>query len=343
MLFPSNDHPRDKATFTFDLRTPRGVRSIANGLPTKTRRTKKGWTRVVWRENGTFPTYASVVAVGQFTIVRQKGPNGLPIINALPRGEDTSRLKRRLREQGRIVAVLERYFGPYPYSSIGAIVVPASGELDAMEAASRPTYPGVNWVLRGASFKQTVAHEIAHQWLGNQVSFSSWRDIWLSEGFATYGELLWIAHQSKVPIGSLFRRNSDVFAYERSMNRVPPGNPGPGRIFDTSVYNRGALTLEALRRTVGDDAFYQILRQWVDENRGGNVTTQDFVALAESVSGQELDSFFHRWLYQKKMPPLPRVSKAEEAAIAAAGEASTVEPAEPIEQSAPKRSGRSRP
>lgn len=275
MLFPSNDHPRDKATFTFDLRTPGGVRSVANGLPSKTKRTKNGWQRAVWRETGTFPTYAAVVAVGKFTIARQAGPNGLPIINALPRG-DAPKLKRRLREQGRFVAVLESYFGPYPYSSIGAIVVPVSGDVDAMEAASRPTYPGLNWALRGASFKQTVAHEIAHQWLGNQVSFTSWRDIWLSEGFATYGELLWISHQRKVPIGSLFRRNSDVFGYERSMNWVPPGNPGPGRIFDTSVYNRGALTLDALRRTVGDDAFYAILRQWVDQYRGGNATTQDF-------------------------------------------------------------------
>jgi aminopeptidase N len=150
-----------------------------------------------------------------------------------------------------------------------------------------------------------VAHETSHQWFGDAVSLASWRDIWLNEGFATYGELLWVAHDRGVPVGSLFSRDSDVFAYVRSMNRIPPGDPGRKHLFSVSVYNRGALTLEALRRTVGDEAFHRILRQWVADHRGGNATTADFIRLAELVSGQNLDDFFQRCLYEKQMPPLP--------------------------------------
>lgn len=340
MLFPSNEHPMDKAMFTFVLTTPSGVTAVANGLPAN-KRAARGWRRVVWRERGTFPTYAAVVAVGKFTLVRQRGANGLPIINALPSGY-APRLQRRLRDQGKMVAVLEHYFGPYPYSSIGAIVIPDHANVDAMEAATRPTYPGLNWALRGGSFEQTVAHEITHQWLGNTVSFASWRDIWLSEGFATYGELLWIAHDRQVPIGYLFRRGSGVFWYAPSMNRVPPGSPGPGHIFSPSVYNRGALTLEALRRTVGDDDFYAILRQWVARYGGGSATTQDFIALAESISGEELDGFFHQWLYQKKMPPLPPET-ASQTNLEAPGADAKEAPGAPTGQPEPDRGAGSRP
>jgi aminopeptidase N len=300
-LFPCNDHPSDKATFAFDLTTPRGTVAVANGLPSN--RPAPGSERVVWSEPEVFPTYAAVVAVGPFQLRTETGQDGLPIINAFPT-KYAERLDDRLRRQGEIVSVLEGYFGPYPYSSIGAIVTPVT-RADDMEAASRPTYNGFRWALKGKAFEQVVAHEISHQWLGNAVSFESWRDIWLSEGFSTYGELLWISHKRGVPIGTLFERNSDVFGYYPSMKKVPPGDPGPKRIFNVSVYNRGALTLEALRRTVGNEAFYEILHEWVDRYRGANATTEDFVHLSESISGRNLDGFFHRWLYKKGLPPLP--------------------------------------
>ena len=301
-LFPCNDHPSDKATFAFDLTTPHGVTAVANGLPSAAA-AEAGFERVVWREPAPFPSYAAVVAVGQFALVRESGPGGLPIINALP-PQHAARLGERLQRQGEIVAVLADYLGPYPYSSIGAIVT-GEARPDAMEAASRPTYPGIQWALHGGGFEQVVAHEIAHQWLGNTVTAASWQDIWLNEGFATYGELLWLAHARGVPIATLFARDSDVFRYAPAMKTVPPGDPGANHLFNISVYNRGALTLEALRRTVGDDTFYRILRAHVDRSRGETTTTADFIELAESISGQDLDRFFQRWLYARGLPPLP--------------------------------------
>ena len=302
-LFPCNDHPSDKATFAYDLTTPRGTTAVANGLPSELPAPDADSERVAWSEPGSLPTYAAVVAVGRYRLTEEIGEDGLPAINAFPE-RYAGRLAERLRRQDEIVSVLEDRLGPYPYSSIGAIVTPVGG-VDAMEAASRPTYNGIRWALEGRYFEQVVAHEIAHQWLGNTVSFGSWRDIWLTEGFSTYGELLWISHKRGVPIGKLFKRNSDVFGYYRSMNEVPPGNPGPRRIFNVSVYNRGALTLEALRRTVGDEVFYEILREWVDRYRDNNATTEDFILLSELISGRDLDEFFDRWLYKKRLPSLP--------------------------------------
>ena len=301
-LFPCNDHPSDKATFDFDLTTPRGATAVANGIPERLPTPNARWKRVAWSETEPFPAYAAVVTVSRFELVRQTGPDGLPIINAFPSGKAKA-LTKRFARQGEIVSVLENYFGPYPYSSGGAIVTAKSGP-DAMEAASRPIYPGVDHVLHGRDFEQLVAHEISHQWFGDTVSLKSWRDIWLNEGFATYGELLWISHKRDVPIETLFRRDSDVFGYYPDM-KIPPGDPGANRLFNVTVYNRGALTLEALRRTVGDEAFYEILRTYVANYRGANATTGDFVRLSESISDRELDDFFQRWLYEEGLPPLP--------------------------------------
>jgi aminopeptidase N len=311
-LFPCNERPSDKATFAFEATTRQGTVAVANGLLERQSEPREGWVRFAWRETEPFPVYAAVVAVGRFRLMSERSTDGLPIINAFPRGSKGAsavpkgtprRLAKRLRRQGEIIATLEKYLGPYPYSSAGAIVTTESRP-DAMEAASRPTYPGVRGALKGKHFEQLVAHELAHQWLGDAVTLARWRDIWLNEGFATYGELLWIAESRDIPIGDLFQRDSCCFGYYKGMKR-PPGDPGPDHLFSVTVYNRGALTLEALRRTVGDDAFYRILREWVDRNRGGNVNTRDFIRLSESIAGRQLDGFFQRWLYEEGLPNLP--------------------------------------
>jgi aminopeptidase N len=330
-LFPCNDYPSDKATFTFDLTTRRGTVAVANGLLQNTPVRDGNWTRFTWSETGSFPTYAAVVAVGRFKLVSGETPSGLPVLNAFPKktrekkakkhgkrrhhhsrssAKATKRIGQRVAPQGDMIAVLERYFGPYPYSSIGAIVT-TDGRPEAMEAAGRPTYPGVKAALKSEGFQQLIAHEIAHQWFSDLVTMETWQDIWLNEGFATYGELLWVAESRNLPIGSLFARDSPYFGYFEGMNR-PPGNPGAADVFNVTVYNRGALTLEALRRTVGDATFYAILREWVDRYRGQNVTTADFIALSEEMSGQQLDAFFQIWLYEWGLPSLPPDTTARE-------------------------------
>jgi aminopeptidase N len=147
-----------------------------------------------------------------------------------------------------------------------------------------------------------IVHELAHQWTGDSLSVYNWRDVWLNEGFATYAEWLWAERQG--------RRTAQA-AFDEQMRALPPGSsfwkvkvadPGTAHLFDPPVYQRGALALHALRVRIGDEAFFRLLKTWVSDNAGGNVTTKRFIALAEKVSGRRLDGFFNAWLYSKTKP-----------------------------------------
>ena len=138
-------------------------------------------------------------------------------------------------------------------------------------------------------------HELAHQWVGDSVSLKTWRDIWLNEGFATYATWLWQDHRGEATI-------DDLVAEAARSGLPPPGDPSPGDLFAPSVYGRGALTLHALRVLIGDDAFRQLIREWVERFGGRSASTQDFIALAEEVSSRNLASFFDGWLHQSAMP-----------------------------------------
>ena len=185
-------------------------------------------------------------------------------------------------------------FGPYPFESFGSIILDAP--FAALETQTRPIY-GFD-ILRLAG-ERVVAHELAHQWFGNLVTPATWEDMWLNEGFATYAEWLWLDYKSPNDEFAAFWENTWRPDYG------PPGKPSPEAPFGQTVYQRGAMTLHALRTDIGDDAFFRTLREYVLRHAGGNVSTSDFVAVAEEVSGKNLDGLFRAWLYDDVTPSAP--------------------------------------
>ena len=200
-----------------------------------------------------------------------------------------------------IVRFLASQFGAYPFATSGGIVDVGPFGF-ALETQTRPVY-AVGWFLDGPN-DGVLVHELAHQWYGDHVAVQAWKNIWLNEGFATYAELLWSEHEG-------FDTPQETF--DALYNDIPPddpfwqvviGDPTPEFLFDGAVYARGAMTLQALRNTVGDDAFFTILRRWVVEQGGGNGSTDEFIALAERVSGQDLGALFDAWLFTPGRPDL---------------------------------------
>ncbi len=298
--FPGNDHPLDKATFTFRLTVPDGVTAAANGalideLDAGDRTT---W---VWEMDRPMATYLATVVIGDFTIVRDQAASadaGIPIRHVLP-GSTTVADWPGLERQGEMVAFLSELFGPYPFDRYGIAIVDGFGA--ALENQTLSLFD--TNLATSAFFEDVLIHEVAHQWYGDSVSPAAWRDIWLNEGFASYAEWLWLEREAgREELEAGIAAERALFA---SAGLPPPGDPPPWDLFNASVYRVGAMTLHALRLTVGDEAFFETLRRYAADFRDANASTEDFVGLAEEISGIELDDLFDAWLYDPEVPPFP--------------------------------------
>jgi len=293
--FPSNDHPSDKASLDMAVTVPEGWTVGGTGTLEDREEGDDGVTWS-WSEDDEIATYLVALAIGRYEMVEEETDDGLPLVSFYPEG-DADRLTSTFSDTGDMIEAFEELFGPYPFDEYGAIVVPDNTGL-ALETQTRSTF-GIDV----ADIEPFRAHELAHQWFGNAVSPARWEDIWLNEGFASYGELLWAEASDPG-----FDIDDEAEARRRSILGFDEGpilDPGVDRWFADSVYQRGALTLHALRRTVGDDDFFEILQRWVAENEGESATTEDFIDLAEDVSGQDLGSFFVDWLEEEGVPELP--------------------------------------
>jgi len=297
--YPVNGHPADKAAYTFALTVPEPFDVVANGTLVETR--DEGETRTfVWVAPEPMASYLVTLHAADLEFEESVGPGGLPILHAFPPSVGAEE-RAVFAEVPAMLAFFEARFGPYPFASFGGTVV------DAPFGAALETQTMVIYG-RGAVGEATVAHEVAHHWFGNSVGLERWQDIWLNEGFARYAEYLW--QEETEGRAAAERALRGVYAGlapggMSSRSRLLIGDPGPERLFAGPVYARGALTLHALRREVGDETFFAILRGWAERHRHGTATTPEFVALAEELSGRELTAFFDAWLYQAELPPLP--------------------------------------
>ncbi|HZM81349.1 MAG TPA: M1 family metallopeptidase [Candidatus Limnocylindrales bacterium] len=294
--FPVNDHPRDKALYTIALTVPQNLAALSNGvLEGKT--PDGAFTTWKWRVSSPMAPYLATLAIGDYRVT-EGTHDGKPVVTAVANSVPRGTIDTDLARTAEICDFLASKFGGYPFDAYGGIVVDDDRIRFALETQTRPVYADSFWT-RGSN-TTVVAHELAHQWFGDSVSVDTWQHIWLNEGFATYAQWLWNEH---IGINTAQREFDTRYADAQSpLWEVAPGAPGRDQIFSASVYQRGGMTLHALRKQVGDDKFFEILKSWAGEQRDGNGTTEEFIALSKRVSGQQLDSLFDAWLYQKKRP-----------------------------------------
>ncbi|MFF0965973.1 M1 family metallopeptidase [Streptomyces sp. NPDC003703] len=294
--YPANDHPSDKATFRLTATVPDGWTAVGNGRPGPVTSDGAGHRTFRWYEDRPLVTYASTLAVDRFTVHTDRLADGTPVINAIGPGTIVDAESEAL--QKKILDLFSARFGPYPFSSAGAIVTSQrAATAPELETQSRPTYDV-------GLFDVAMAHELAHQWFGDSVSFKDWRDGCLAECFASYAQWLWYEHQEGDDIDhDYYGPQVEEHRADPEFWRVPLYDPGAGRELDAALYERGPLMLHALRRTVGDDVFFRTLRQWQSAHRYGNASWPQFEALAGQVSHQDLRGFFAAWAHSTVIPP----------------------------------------
>ena len=210
--FPCNNHPRDKAVYTFHITVPKAYDVVANGMPQKSIHTKTS-TTYQFKTREPMASYLTLISIGHYDREVLKAKDGTPIYNYYYKGI-AQKDKEVFAQEAAIMEFFSKKFGPYPFASAG--IVSAQGEsILAYETQTRPFFGT-------PTSEQMLAHELAHQWFGDLVSLDEWKESWLKEGFATYSAALWFEHkQGKEYMGKWVK---GTFESLMGIQRLPKGN-----------------------------------------------------------------------------------------------------------------------
>ncbi|MDX6301902.1 MAG: hypothetical protein QOF53_3116 [Nocardioidaceae bacterium] len=293
--YPGNDHPSDKASFRFRITVPTGRKVVANGTY-RAHHVHGHSDTYVWDQRTPMATYLATIGIGRWDFHRSRTPRGVENFTAVDPTLAHQAARRHIAARtARITDYWTRRFGRYPFGSTGAVVdnLPQVGF--SLETQTRPLYGFV-------PDRDTMSHELSHEWFGDSVSVRTWRHIWLNEGFATFSSWLWGEHTGGPSTLRQARMLYRALGRKDSFWRTSVADPKRDHMFSAPVYFRGGMTLAALRHKIGDRDFFTLLRTWVRTHRNGNVTTPQFRALAHRISGKPMQHFFRVWLWDKRKP-----------------------------------------
>lgn len=302
-FYPVNDHPLDKATYTFRITVPKPYEAAVNG-DTIELIDNGDTTTTVAEIRYPMASYLTTINIGDFDLVTDKAVDGVEIRNyfAASLGDE---YREPFDQQPEMLKYFTSLIGDYPFDAYGSVVVDAETG-SALETQTLSIF-GIDMVDPNdlVYTEATIAHELVHQWFGNSISVKDWSDIWMNEGFATYAEGLWLEHtDGSDALDEWVRFNYDDFA---NNEYGIPGSPAADNLFDWSVYGRAGLMLHALRLRMGDEAFFDLLHQYYETYRDSNVSREDFISLASEVSGEDLNHFFDSWLNDPTIPDIPEM------------------------------------
>jgi aminopeptidase N len=305
---PCLDHPSAKATVSFTVAAPPRELVVANGkFVTMTR---NGGAPSIWRfdETKPIPAYCMVVAVSEGAKIDANQPTATPLSYYVPQ-KDAAYAPRGFAPAAPALAFFSQTVAPYPYEKLALII--GATRFGGMENSSAIVFTSTLFEPRSnddmsqrfgipTRIEDVVAHEIAHQWFGDSVTESTWADLWLSEGFATYFAGLFIEKHESEEAFREYMRNAATryFAYEKQRNAPihDTATQDLMKLLNPNNYEKGAWVLHMLRRRIGDEAFFKGLRDYYDAHRDRNATTEDLRRALEKSSGRNLQEFFARWV-----------------------------------------------
>jgi len=291
--FPCVDLPDDKALTDVYITNDSSDVSLSNGklMETKTSGARRTYH---WKTFYPISTYLIAIYSGNYKSVSQKyisisGDSLNLSYYALP--ENIENAQRDFSDHPKYLKTFEELFGAYPFVKEKYSVAEFWWQSGAMENQTI-TGIGSNFISGRKFFSDMLIHELAHHWWGDAVGPKTWKDIWLNEGFATYSEALYWEKQSDIrALHSTLRSKFSMF---------PNGtlyNPGSA-LFSSLIYDKGAWVLHMLRKEVGDEIFFKILRGYFKEYKYGNASTKDFKKFCEMTAKKNLDKFFDQWVYK---------------------------------------------
>lgn len=302
--FPCVDHPSDKATVEFTIKTPNHYQAIANGYLLEETNLTNNLKLYHYKSAEPLPTKVMVIGIARFAVQHLGETHNIPV---------STWVYPQTKEQGfydfanskNILDFFIEKFGEYPYQKLAN--VQSKTQFGGMENAGAIFY-AEKYVKGERSFEDTVAHEIVHQWFGNSASETDWPHLWLSEGFATYFTDLYIqktegedAFQQR-----LNKEREDVLTFYKKKQTpvIDTENTNLMSLLNANSYEKGAWVLHMLRKKLGDEAFWKGIKTYYEKFKLNNATTNDFKKVMAEVSGQNLEVFFSQWLQKAGHPVL---------------------------------------
>jgi len=282
--FPNNDHPRDKATYRFEITVPARLTAVANGLLIDQIDDATSST-FIWKHDFPMASYLATVVVGEFDRLEAVSPDGVPLRHYVNEGARTEFAAATV-DLGEAIDWMSNLFGPYPYEAFGFVTADVS-------SVSLETQTMV-LLANNMIGQTTVMHELAHMWFGNWVSLDSWQQMWRNEGFATYVQLMWENRDD--PEDFELAIEAIKSAVEENGDDFPLGDPPPAKLFSFNTYFGGAVFVHELRQEMGDEAFFSGLQTYFATYGGGTASDDQFQAVMEAAYGQSLDALFAAWL-----------------------------------------------
>lgn len=291
--WPSKDLPDDKATLSMHLKVPRGLKGVSNGLLIDSVQNNNGTTTFNWKSSYPISTYLVSLVVAKFsywqdTYTSLDSTQKVPVVYyVFP--VDSSLTWKEWSKTPEMIHFYSSTYGEYPFVNEKYGMAEFGWTDGSME---NQTLTSMGYKI--VTSEDVIVHELSHQWFGDAVTMKDWKNIWLNEGFATYSEALWNEYKfGKDSYLGYFRKNDMDF----SKTVYDPG----GFIFSppvyATVYQKGGWVLHMLRGVIGDTLFFTTLRTYFDRFKYKNADTKDFQAVAEEISGQNLDWFFDEWVY----------------------------------------------
>ncbi len=289
--FPCNDLPKDKVLADIIITCDSSLTAVSNGI-LKSVELLKNKKTFHWKTNypiSTYLIYFSAAKYKTFSDDYVNKENDSMKIEYYVFPEDLEKAKRDFSIHPKALNFFSQTFGEYPFINEKYGVAEFLWSFGAMENQTI-TAIGKNFISGSQFFTDMLVHELAHQWWGNAVTLSNWKDIWLNEGFATYSEALYYENQSGVKsLQSTMKSFLTDFSGTTLYN--------PVNLFDRVIYNKGAWVLHMLRNEVGDDNFFNILRNYFETYKYKNASTFDFIKIAENITKKELTDFFNQWVF----------------------------------------------
>ncbi|MBK4142130.1 M1 family peptidase [Corynebacterium macginleyi] len=294
--FPCDDTLSEKALYDIIITADSPFTVISNG-ELVSRKASGSTTQWHYRTRHPMATYLATVQVGEFSSY-SLGPNTQAWAPAFLR----DRVRGEFSQQQEMVDFFSSIYGPYPFPTYQVVIT--EDELEIPLEAQGLSIFGSNHVKGDHAFERLIAHELSHQWFGNSVGLSEWKDIWLNEGFACYSEWLWGEHKGAVSARRAARSHYHVLTRKRQDIQI--SDPGARDMFDDRVYKRGALAVHAIHRLLGD-AFFPTLSSYLTQHQHSVVQSGDLLSAFRSAAPDAalFDTTVTAWLDETALPKFP--------------------------------------